>query len=215
MNNRLMKYSLAAGLALLLALPAVAYSQYEGPQGPRFGAGGGGPGNFAEMGEMGPQRGRDSRRSSAGPRDRGDFGRAGRAGVGGHGGRGGRSSLAARALAQADQIGLSTEQREQILAAQRSVREASINRRAESQIAGLDLRDLMSADTPDIAAVEIKLRELAEQRIAEQVGALRLGEAVGEVLTAEQIDKLGDLSRDRGRSRSNRGSGRRPRNNAR
>lgn len=236
MNNRLTKYSLAAGLALSLALPAVAHSQYNAPQGSRFAAGGGwGPGNTAEMGELAPQRrqgrfarsqdtrrgraprsvtgrpGRGSRgsRGSVEPRRRGDFRGAGRGSfAAGIAGRNGRPSLAAHALARADQIGLTDEQRDQITAAQRSVREASINQRAATRIAELELGDLMGAETPDIAAIEDKLRELAEQRIAGQTAALRLDEAVNETLTDQQIDELGNLARGRGRNRPGRSGGR-------
>ena len=250
MNNRLSKYSLAAGLALLLAIPAVAHSQYNEPQGPRFEAGSGrGPGNSAPMGELEPQRrqgrfagaqdtqrgraprglaGRPGRgsRGSIQPDRRGDsrggfrgtgrsVGRgAGRSigrGAGRGAGRGGfaagsgsrtsRPSLAAHALARADQIGLTDEQRDQITAAQRGVREASINQRAATQIAELELGDLMGAETRDIAAIEAKLRQLAEQTIAAQTASLRLDEAVHETLTDQQIDDLGDLGRDRERNR--------------
>ena len=145
MNKRNMKYSLVAGLALLLALPALAYSQLDGPRGPRFAA----PGQ-------------------------------GRAGFG----------LAGRALARADAIGLSAQQRDAILAAQRNNQEAAINRRAAMQVGRLDLRDLMSAETRDVAAIEAKLRELAEQGIAGTLAALRLDEQVGGILSAEQLETL-------------------------
>ncbi len=242
MHNRLSKYSLAAGLALLLAIPAVAHSQYNEPQGPRFEAGSGrGPGNSAPMGELEPQRrqgrfagaqdtqrgraprglaGRPGRgsRGSIQPDRRGDsrggfrgtgrsIGRgagrgAGRGGfAAGSGSRTSRPSLAAHALARADQIGLTDEQRDQITAAQRGVREASINQRAATQIAELELGDLMGAETRDIAAIEAKLRQLAEQTIAAQTASLRLDEAVHETLTDQQIDDLGDLGRDRERNR--------------
>ena len=248
MNHRLMKYSVAAGLALLLALPAVAFSQLNAPRGPRFAPGSRGPDNIAPMSAMAPQRaqgrlgnersprraaapqravggrqrGRDNQRGFAGQRGRGNFGRSGRDGAGtgrrgrgGVGGRGGGFSLATRALARADQIGLTAEQRDQITAAQRAVREASITRRAATQIAELELRDLMGAESRDIAAIEVKLRELAEHRIADQTGALRLDTAAGETLTAEQIDELGDLTRNRERSPRGRRAGRGQRDAAR
>ena len=104
-------------------------------------------------------------------------------------------------MSRADQIGLTAEQTDQINQARRAQREASINRRAAAEIAELELRELMGADTPDIAAVEAKLRELAEQHIAEQTTALRLNASVGEILTSDQ---LADLSRGRGRDRGSR-----------
>ena len=113
--------------------------------------------------------------------------------------------MAARALSRADQIGLTAEQTDQINQAQRIEREASINRRAAAEIAELELRDLMGADTPDIAAVEAKLRELSEQHIAEQTEALRLNASVGEILTSDQLDELEDRGRNRDRNRDRRG----------
>ncbi len=214
MNNRLMKYSIVATLILAVALPALAFSQYGPRRGPEAGAtfgngeSPGGPGvGPAELGQRGAQRfaarelGRQGRRD--GLRDRGRAGgrpgfgrRAGRrgpdrrAGLARGIGRDGRAGLATRALGRAEDIGLSSEQREQILAARRGSQESSINRRAASQIAGLELRELMQADSPDLAAVEAKLRELSDHRIAEQTGNLRLDAAVGEILTAEQLEAL-------------------------
>lgn len=217
MNTRLMRYSLVAGLALVLAVPAIAYSQY-GPQGPRFAPAGGrtAVGVQGAMQQRGPQRFADrnlapQRRFAAGPGGAGaQFGgrnvRSGLTGRGMSRGRGsglaGRgmsrgpgSGLAGRALARAEQIELTDEQGEQISAAQRGHREASINRRAATQIAELELRQLAGADNPDIAAVEAKMREVSEQRIAAMTGSLRLNAAVSEILTAEQIQQLDELGR--------------------
>ena len=94
---------------------------------------------------------------------------------------------------------MTAEQTDRINQAQRAQREASINRRATTEITELELRELMDADTPDIAAVEAKLRELSEQHIAGQTAALRLNASVSEILTAEQVGELEDSGRDRGR----------------
>ena len=240
MRRRVVELSLVGGLALLLALPAVAYSQLGAPPGPDFGAEWG-SGAIPAAGEFSPQRGRAQRRPLVdGPRARGSqrLGRqerresGGRRSFAGRGGgfgnrrrpggvgsdrrRGGfgrgrdgfgagfsttatRSSLAARALSRADQIGLTAEQTDQINQARSAQREASINRRAAAEIAELELRELMGADTPDIAAVEAKLRELAEQHIGGQMETLRLNASVGEILTPDQIGELEDRGRDRGR----------------
>ena len=130
----------------------------------------------------------------------------------GPGGVGGRHiGLAGRALAQAERIGLSAEQRDRILAAQRSNQEAAINRRAAAEIGRLELRDLMDVEPGDVAAIEAKLRELAEQRVAGTVAALRLDEQVGEILSAEQIEALREAAGERGRPRPGRGNRRIPR----
>ncbi len=239
MRRRIVELLLVGGLALLLALPAVAYSQLGAPPGPDFGPEWGG--EVPAGGELAPQRGRAQRRPQAsgpqargsqrvagqgrrGSRERGSFagrgggfgGGRGRGNFGGGRGRGDfargrggfigglgrpatRSSLVARALSRADQIGLTAEQTDRINQAQRAQREASINRRAAGEIAELELRELLGADTPDITAVEAKLRELSEQYIAEQTEALRLNASVGEILTPDQLEDLQDRGRDRGR----------------
>jgi Spy/CpxP family protein refolding chaperone len=177
MRKRRIKVSLIAGLALLLALPAFAHSQRTMAERARIAAA--------------QQRGAEAPRGRVAEARR----RAGRARMSG---RGERLGLATRALAHAEDIGLSTEQREQILAEQRLAREASINRRAALRIAELQLRDLVSVDDRDIAAIEAKLREIAEQRIAAQISVFRLDDAVNGVLTNEQREALDDLPRDRG-----------------
>jgi Spy/CpxP family protein refolding chaperone len=228
MNKRLVKWSLAAGLALLLALPAIAYSQLEGPRGPRFAPGeqgAAGPGAMGAGRQGGPQRfanappaqgPRGARGAMSGARQeaRGAVGRGRpgpRPGIGPRGMGGRHIGLAEQALAQADRIGLSAEQRDRILAAQRSNQEAAINRRAAEQIGRLELRDLMDAEARDVAAIEAKLRELAEQDIAGTVAALRLDAQVGEILSAEQSEALREAAGERGRSRPGRGSRRIPR----
>ena len=81
------------------------------------------------------------------------------------------------------------------------------------QIAELDLRDLMSADTADIGAIEAKLREVSENRIAEQTGSLRLDASLSEILTAEQIALLENDDQQRGRPQRG-GRGQNSRNRA-
>ncbi len=69
MRRRVMKLSLVGGLALLLAWPAVAYSQLGAPRGPDFGSAWGR--GIPAAGELAPQRGRARRHASAGaPRGR-------------------------------------------------------------------------------------------------------------------------------------------------
>jgi len=207
MRERLVKYSLVAGLTLLLAAPAVAYSQRNAPQAPGAGQGPGpgmGPGFGPGQPGMGPGfgPGQPGMAPGFGQGPGGQRGMAPRGQQGrmvadrGRGPRGrmGGGGLAARALAHADEIGLSAQQRDQILAAQRALQEEQINRRAATQIDELELRDLMGADSRDLAAIEAKLRELSEQRIAGQMAALRFDETVGGLLSAEQRATLDELA---------------------
>jgi len=127
-------------------------------------------------------------------------------------GIGGRSSgLAARAIGRADDIALTAEQRTQIEEVHRVRQESSIQRNADRQIAQLELRDLMGADTRDVAAIEAKLRELSDQQVSEQVEALSLDQSVGQILTAEQLVQLEDLGQRGNRGRAGRNTPRGPR----
>jgi Spy/CpxP family protein refolding chaperone len=234
MRERLVKYSLVVGLALLLAAPAVAYSQRIAPQAPGAGQGPGpgmGPGPGGGMGPgFGPGPGPggqpgiapgfgQGRGPQPGMAPRGQRGRMDVDRVRGPRGRMGGGGLAARALAHADEIGLSAEQRDQILAAQRALQEEQINRRAATQIDELALRDLMAAENRDLAAIEGKLRELSEQRIAGQMAMLRFDETVTGLLSAEQRATLDELAPARRRAQdrpARRDADRRgPRRNAR
>lgn len=221
MREHLVKYSLVVGLTLLLAAPAVAYSQRNAPRAPGAGQGPGpamGPGpGFGPAPGFGRGPGAQPGMAPRGQRGRMDTERARRPR-----GRMGGGGLAARALAHADEIGLSSEQRDQILAAQRALQEEQINRRAATQIDELALRDLMAADNRDLGAIEAKLRELSDQRIAGQMAMLRFDETVTGLLSAEQRATLDELApaRRRGRAPQDRparqeASGRGPRRNVR
>ena len=83
MNRRLVKWSLVAGLALLLAVPAIAYSQLERPRGPRFAPGEQGP---AGPGAMGAGRMDGPQRFANAPPAQGPRGARGAMGVGRMGG---------------------------------------------------------------------------------------------------------------------------------
>ncbi len=232
MSKRVFTYSIIGTLAVALVVPAIAFSQM-GPRGQgsvwepqSFGAAGfAGAGQQAQQGFRGRQgfapRGRNFQGRGAlgfahgrgqgngpGAQSGRGFGRefAGRGG--GFSGMGsadhGRPSLAARALTRADALNLTVDQEEQIRAAQRAHQEASIERRAAMQVAQLDMRELMSADTKDITAIESNLRALADLQIAARTSGLYLDQAVGELLTDEQF---GELEEEPRHGRGRRGTG--------
>jgi hypothetical protein len=67
---------------------------------------------------------------------------------------------------------------------------ASIQRRADLQIAGLDLMSLRRAEPVDLAKVEAKVREIEKMRADGQIARIRADEQGKTQLTAEQRDKL-------------------------
>lgn len=114
--------------------------------------------------------------------------------------RAGAEAVAADELVveRAGKLGLSDAQLEEIRELHRRHRLESIQRRADIEIAELELEDLMDDPAVDLATVERKMRELAELRIQDRVTGLQLRQQVHGVLTPEQRDKLDELCPRRG-----------------
>ncbi len=111
------------------------------------------------------------------------------------GGRGwrGRGSSVHSILAQAEELELTDDQEARIRDAQKAARRAEIARDAEIEVAELDLEDLMEDEyTADLGAVEAKMREISNLRVAARVADLRLRQESHGVLTPEQREKLED-----------------------
>jgi len=113
----------------------------------------------------------------------------GRSGIGG-----GRFDLASRALARAEDIGLTDVQKQGIEEARDAHRRQQIERNASMQLAGLDLAELLKDDSADLIAVEQRMSAAAELRVQEQIAALRYRRNVQGILSAEQIEQLNDFS---------------------
>jgi Spy/CpxP family protein refolding chaperone len=106
-------------------------------------------------------------------------------------------SLAGHVLAAAGDLGLPAAQQQTIRDTQRSHRREEIRRDADVEIAELELEEMMEADTLDLDAIESHMRQIANLQVDERMANLRLDRSVREVLTAEQVDKLEELSPER------------------
>jgi len=105
--------------------------------------------------------------------------------------------MASRALANAEEIGLTAEQEEQIRGLQRENRRAQIRRNADTQIAEMDLEEMMSADTSDLDTIEQMMREIANYQVDERMARLRLDRSAKAILTATQLGELEEMSPER------------------
>ncbi len=102
--------------------------------------------------------------------------------------------MASRALANAEEIGLTGEQEEQIRALQRENRRAQIRRNADTQIGEMDLEEMMSAESSDLDAIEQMMREIANYEVDERMARLRLDRSAKAILTEAQRDELEEMS---------------------
>ena len=102
--------------------------------------------------------------------------------------------IASNALANAEEIGLTEEQEEQIRGLQRENRRAQIRRNADTQIAEMDLEEMMSAETSDLDTIEQMMREIANYQVDERMARLRLDRATKAILTEAQRDELEEMS---------------------
>ncbi len=105
--------------------------------------------------------------------------------------------IASLALANAGDLELSDSQEGTIRDAQRAHRREEIRRDADIEIAELELEEMMEADTLDLDAIEAHMRQIADLQVDERMAGLRLDRTVRDVLTAEQVEKLEEMSPER------------------
>ena len=103
------------------------------------------------------------------------------------------SSLASRALANAEDLELTDEQIDAISDTRRAHRRSEIRRDADMEIAELEIEEMTEDDQADLDAVEQKLRELANLQVDDRMADMRLDRTIRGILTVEQFDQLGDL----------------------
>ena len=108
----------------------------------------------------------------------------------------------------AKQLGLTEEQQEKLRTLRTDARKNRIQSQADMRIKRLEMAELMRADEPDRAAIERKLDEVAAARKTQFLARLDHRNAMKEILTPEQFEKMKTLRRNFGH---NRGRGRRNR----
>ncbi len=99
-------------------------------------------------------------------------------------------------LDHAEELGITDDQAEQIRAAQRAGRRDGIERRADTEVAEMDLEALYEVDELDLAAVRAKLEELAMLQVDSQMAGLSLRRQVRQILTPTQLEEWSDMRGD-------------------
>jgi len=95
----------------------------------------------------------------------------------------------------AEKLALTDVQQNQIRDLQRENRRQTISRRADIEVAEMDLETLEDADVPDLAAIRAHLETLGSLKIDEQIAGMQLEQDIRQVLTPEQrtqIDGIGE-----------------------
>ena len=105
-----------------------------------------------------------------------------------------------------DELRLSEEQVDQLRRLQADERKAQIRRRAELEVARLELRELLTAPALDEAAVAAKVGQLNGLQAALLQARVDARVAFRKTLSAEQVERLKGL-RDRHPGRFGRGGG--------
>jgi hypothetical protein len=129
----------------------------------------------------------------------------------GRGERGGRREFGlSRLLSDPDirtKVGISAEQAAKIRQQESAFRKTAIRQRADLEVKRIDLRDLLSADKPDRAAIDSKLQEISASQLAAEKSRVDFRLNTREAITPEQREKLRQALRDRWQGRG--GAGRR------
>jgi Spy/CpxP family protein refolding chaperone len=154
-------------------------------------------------GGMGRGMGYNGRNGFSG--GRGNFG--GRGGFGGRGmgrgpggmGRGGPMGLS-RIVNNPDmreKLGITTEQAAKIRGQETDFQKASVMNRAKSQVARMELNQLMSADKPDRAAIDKKLSDISAAQLVSEQTRVHHQLDMKTALTPDQQAKLKTLMQSR------------------
>ena len=118
-----------------------------------------------------------------------------------------RPSLVGMLLRNQQQLGLTTQQVDSLRTLGLDARRAQIRRRADRQIAQLDLMSLRFSDPVDMGKVEAKVREIEKLRGDGRIAAFRTADAAKAQLTPEQKEKLKSLWAARMQQRRGGGEG--------
>lgn len=93
-------------------------------------------------------------------------------------------------LQQREQLGLTSEQVQQLQALVNETRKALIRHRAEMQMAEVDLKTLMQADPVDLTQAETAVKDLEAQRSAMRLARLKAVASAKALLTPEQRQQV-------------------------
>ena len=111
-------------------------------------------------------------------------------------GRGSCDVYGESVLDYTEDLELTDDQSDQIRAAQRDTRRAGIERRADIEVAEMDLESLYEADQPDLMAIRSQLESIAMLDVDNQMAGLGLRQQVRQVLTPAQIEALDDMRKN-------------------
>jgi Spy/CpxP family protein refolding chaperone len=94
-----------------------------------------------------------------------------------------------------EKLALTDTQQGQIRDLQREHKRQTIERRADLEVAELDLKTLQSAETLDLEAIRDQLEVVSGLKIEEQIAGLQLKHDIQQVLTLEQRDQLEEIDK--------------------
>src|ERR1700682_5530763 len=118
-----------------------------------------------------------------------------------------RPSFVGILLMNRDKIGLTPQQVDSLRKLGMDAKRASIRRKADAQLAQLDLMSLRFSDPVDMGKIEAKVREIEKLKGDGSIARIRTAEAAKAQLTAEQKEKLKTLRPTRGGPRRGTGEG--------
>ena len=95
-----------------------------------------------------------------------------------------------------ERIGMTPEQAQKIRTETFDFRKAEIHNRADLQVKKLELREMLSAETPDRSAINSKLEEISAARLVENRAAVNFHLDMREALTPEQKLKLQQMRQE-------------------
>ncbi|MGC2422318.1 MAG: Spy/CpxP family protein refolding chaperone [Candidatus Acidiferrales bacterium] len=106
-----------------------------------------------------------------------------------------------------EKLGITDEQAAKIRQQSSAFRISEIRSRADLQVKRIELRDLLTADTPDRAAIDSKLEEISAVRLASAKARVDYFLSMKDALTPDQRQKLKDMMMNRFRGRGPGGFG--------
>lgn len=98
-----------------------------------------------------------------------------------------------------EKLGITDEQAAKITQQTSDFRKASIGSRADLEVKRVELHDLLHAENPDRAAIDLKLDEIGTARTAQTKARIHYRLAMRQVLTLEQRKRLREIREERWR----------------